>query len=138
MSLLMAAPGSVEGRDTGRVGFNGGSTGRGRGKQTAWPLSSLEDSQTALETQDVGMQAGRMGLDTHTPASLPLSRAHTHTKLHSLHSFLNPFLSAVYDLEKQLSSIHKETWLGGHQFSSVFPPNVRQPTQFTRVSFFFF
>lgn len=114
----MAAPGSVEGRDIGRVGFNGGSTGRGRGKQTAWPLSSLEDSQTALETQDVGMQAGRMGLDTHTPTSLTHTHTHpclSHTKLHSLHSIPNPLLSAVYDPEKQLSSTHKGTWLGGHQ-----------------------
>lgn len=95
-SLLMAAPGSVEGRDTGRVGFNGGSAGRGVGgggegegrvgRQTAWPLSSLEDSQTALETQDVGMQAGRTGLDT--PSNCPPS---THTKTHTI--AFSPFLS---------------------------------------------
>lgn len=43
-SALMVAPGSEEGRDTGRGGFNEGNGGGGSGgreRQTAWPLSSL-------------------------------------------------------------------------------------------------
>lgn len=87
-SLLMAAPGSVEGRDTGRVGFNGGSKGRrGWGDRQLGP-SALWKTHRALETQDVGMQAGRTGLDTPSP---PAPLQHTHKDTHTI--AFSPFLS---------------------------------------------
>lgn len=91
----MAAPGSVEGRDTGRGGFNGGRGGRegGRGGRQLGP-SALWKTHRALETQDVGRQAGRTGLDGPSPPAPLGTLTKTHTQLHSLHSSLNPFLSA--------------------------------------------
>lgn len=86
----MAAPGSVEGRDTGRVGFNGGSAGEeeGRGGWGGRQLgpSALWKTHRLLETQDVGMQAGRTGLDI--PSNCPPS---THTKTHTI--AFSPFLA---------------------------------------------
>lgn len=88
-SLLMAAPGSEEGRDTGRGGFNEGGAekeGGGGGRQLG-PSALWKTHRLLWKTQDVGMQAGRTGLDI--PPTPPPSAAHTHT--HTIP--FSPFLS---------------------------------------------
>lgn len=64
-SLLMAAPGLEEGRDRGRGGFNEGKAEE-EGESEADSLAPRLFGKThrlLWKTQDVGMLAGRTGLD---------------------------------------------------------------------------
>lgn len=100
-SLLMAAPGLEEGRDTGRGGFNEGNAeeeGGGRGRQLG-PSALWEDSQAALENTGCGHAGGENGF-RHPPnptPNRPHTRTHTHNSILSIPlltlSCLSPLLS---------------------------------------------
>lgn len=92
-SLLMAAPGLEEGRDTGRGGFNEGNAekeGGGRGRQLG-PSALWEDSQAALENTGCGHAGGENGF-RHPPNPTP-NRPHTRTQTHKHTVPFSPFHS---------------------------------------------
>lgn len=80
----MAAPGLEEGRDRGRGGFNeGNAEEEEEGESEADSLAPQLFGKThrlLWKTQDVGMQAGRTGLDI---PPTPPPTAHTHTHAHN-------------------------------------------------------
>lgn len=97
VSLLMAAPGLEEGRDTGRGGLNEGNAeeeGGGRGRQLG-PSALWEDSLAALENTGCGHAGGENGF-RHPPNPTP-NRPHTHNSILSIPlltlSCLSPLLS---------------------------------------------